>query len=225
VNFALARSDIVRAGDGGYIVSRATDQILPPVVQGWVDHRLYPLDRPNLRRARKLADGNTRDGKAVLYVFDIPALRDRAQVIVHNLRQIGLDVTVKPFSPPVLDAKAGTPGEPYDMLLTRYRVDYPDPANLILRFLSGANARKASGNTNAAYFDNPAYDRRMAAANRLVGSARLRAFSRLEADIMRNQAPWAPMFEGSSWLLVSKRVGCLGLHAVHTLDYPSACLR
>jgi peptide/nickel transport system substrate-binding protein len=225
VNFALARADIVRAAEGGSISSRATDQILSPVVPGWVDYRLYPLTGPNLRRARALADGNTRGGKAVLYVFGIPALLDRAQVIVRNLREIGLDVTVKPFSPVVLDAKAGTPGEPYDMLLTRYRVDYPDPANLILRLLGGANARKPSGNTNAAYFDNPAYDRRMAAANRLFGSARVRAFSKLEADIMRNQAPWAPMFEGSSWLFVSKRVGCFRLHPVYILDYPAVCLR
>lgn len=225
VNFALDRADIVRAAEGGSISSRATDQILSSVVQGWVDHRLYPLTGPNLRRARMLAEGNTRGGKAVLYVFGIPALLDRAQVIVRNLREIGLDVTVKPFSPVVLDAKAGTPGEPYDMLLTRYRLDYPDPANLILRMLSGANARKPTGNTNAAYFDSPAYGRRMASANRLFGSARLRAFSKLEADIMRNQAPWAPMFEGSSWLLVSKRVGCFRLHPVYILDYPAVCLR
>jgi peptide/nickel transport system substrate-binding protein len=225
VNLALARAGIVRAAEGGSISSRATDQILSPVVQGWVDHRLYPLTGPNLRRARELAEGNTRGGKAVLYVFRIPALLDRAQVIVRNLREIGLDVTVEPFSPVVLDAKTGTPGEPYDMLLTRYHVDYPDPANLMLRFLSGANARKPSGNTNAAYFDNPAYDRRLAAANRLFGSARLRAFSKLEADIMRNQAPWAPMFEGSSWLLVSKRVGCFRLHPVYILNYPAVCLK
>lgn len=226
VNFALARSDIVGPAEAGAAAStRITDQILSPAVAGWVDHHLYPLKRPDLRRARRLADGNTRDGKAVLYVFGIRAFLDRAQVIVRNLREIGLDVTVKPFSAAVLDAKTGTPGEPYDMLLTRYQVDYPDPANLILRLLGGANARKPSGNTNAAYFDNPAYNRRMATANRLFGSARLRAFSKLEADIMRDQAPWAPISEGSTWLLVSKRVGCVRLHPVYLLNYPAVCLK
>jgi peptide/nickel transport system substrate-binding protein len=224
VNFALARTEILRASEGGPISGRATDQILSSAVPGWVDHHLYPLNRPNLVRARRLADGNTRSGKAVLYVFGIPALLDRAQVIVRNLRQIGLDVSIKPFSPAVIDAKTGTPGEPYDMVLTRYRLDYTDPANLILRLLAGANARKPSGNTNAAYFDNPAYNRRMAAANRLVGLARLRAFSKLEADIMRDQAPWAPTFEGSWWLLFSERVGCINVDPVFRLDWPTACL-
>jgi peptide/nickel transport system substrate-binding protein/oligopeptide transport system substrate-binding protein len=222
VNFALARTEIARAAEGGAISFRPTDQILSPAVPGWVDHHLYPLNSPNLRRARSLADGNMRSGKAVLYVFGIPALLDRAQVIVRNLREIGLDVTVKPFSPAVLDAKTGTPGEPYDMLLTRYRVDYPDPANLILRLLGGANARKPSGNTNAAYFDKPAYNHRMAVANRMSGSARLRAFSKLEADIMRNEAPWAPMFAGSSWRLFSKRVGCVSQRQFY---YPAICLK
>jgi len=227
VNFALDRADIVGPAEAGAAAStRITDQILSPVVSGWVDHHLYPLNRPDLRRARRLADGNTRGGKAVLYVFGISAFLDRAQVIVRNLREIGLDVTVKPFSPAVLDAKTGTPGEPYDMLLTRYHVDYPDPANLIVRYLGGANARKPSGNTNAAYFDNPTYNHRIAAANRLFGSARLRAFSKLEADIMRDQAPWAPITEGSTWLLVSKRVGCVGrLHPVYLLNIPAVCLK
>ena len=155
----------------------------------------------------------------------IRALLDRVGIIVRDLQRIGLDVTVKPFSPAVLGNKTGTPGEPYDMLLTPYGLDYPDPASLILRLLGGANARKPSGNTNAAYFDNPAFNRRMVAANRLIGSARLRAFSKLEADLMRRQAPWAPLFEGSSWLLLSKRVGCVKVHPVHGLNYLAVCLR
>jgi ABC-type transport system substrate-binding protein len=102
---------------------------------------------------------------------------------------------------------------------------YPDPAMMLVRLLAGANARGTSGNTNFAYFDNPSYNRRLAAADALTGPARFRAFSRLDAAIMRNQAPWAPLFEGADTLLLSKRVGCLRLHPVFIRDFAAMCVR
>jgi ABC-type oligopeptide transport system substrate-binding subunit len=96
---------------------------------------------------------------------------------------------------------------------------------VIIRFLAGENARKPADNSNYAYFDVPAYNRRMAAADRLTGSARSRAFSRLDADIMRNEAPWAPLYEVSSSLFVSTRVGCVKVHPVFRLDLAAMCLR
>jgi hypothetical protein len=95
---------------------------------------------------------------------------------------------------------------------------------MLVRLLAGANARQPSGNTNFAYFDNATYNRRLAAADRLSGLARARAFSRLDADIMRNQAPWAPLWEGSNTLLVSKRVGCLKVHPVYVRDLGAMCV-
>jgi ABC-type transport system substrate-binding protein len=148
-----------------------------------------------------------------------------ARVIVSNLRAIGLDVDVKVMAIAVLNAKAGTPGARYDMVLAGYPLDYPDPANALVRLLGGENARKRAGNHNFAYFDEPVYNRRMAAADRLRGAARFRAFSRLDAEIMRKQAPWVPLFEESNWVFVSKRVGCLRAHPVAMWDLAAICVR
>jgi peptide/nickel transport system substrate-binding protein len=224
VNFALDRTEIVKAGPGWPLAQEPTDQILPRAVPGWVDHRIYPLAGANLTLARGLAAGNLRGGKAVLYTSQVPFLVDQANLIAGQLSQIGLDVTVTPLAPATLDVIAGTPGAPYDMLLTRYSPLYLDPAQVIVTLLAGENARKPAGNTNFAYFDNPTYNQRMAAADQLSGAARLRAFSELDADIMRDAAPWAPLYEGSSWLFVSKRVGCLKLQPEFRLDYPAVCL-
>jgi peptide/nickel transport system substrate-binding protein len=227
VNLALDRGEILRRGIGWRFSQTATDQILPSWLPGWADHRLYPLKGPDLPLARRLARGNLRGGKAVLYVLDNKSLSlpDRAEVIIRDLSRIGLEVTVKEMARDVLLARAGTAGELYDMLLTSYYVDYPDPANVTLRFLAGANARRRRGNTNYAYFDKPSYNGRMAAASRLTDVERLQAFSGLEADIMREEAPWAPLFEGSLWLLFSTRVGCFTVHPVYVLDYPALCVR
>ena len=42
---------------------------------------------------------------------------------------------------------------------------------------------------------------------------------------MHNEAPWAPLFESSSWLFISERVACFGVHPMFRLDYPAVCLR
>jgi ABC-type transport system substrate-binding protein len=106
-----------------------------------------------------------------------------------------------------------------------FPVSYADPSMMLVRLLAGANGRGTSRNTNFAYFDDPTYNRRLAAANHLMGAARYRAFSKLDADIMRNQAPWAPIFEGTNTLLVSKRVGCLKVHPVFIRDFAAMCVK
>src|SRR5262249_14995616 len=228
VNYALDRTAIVRAIPSGLLSRTPTDQIMPSRIPGWRDARLYPLTGPDLVRAGRLAQGNLRGGKVILWATPpaagFPPGPQVPQVVVSNLQAIGLDVQVRLMAPDVINARAGVPGAPYDMILTEWPLNYPDPGNMLVRFLSGANAGKPSGNSNFAYFDQPAYNRRLADADRLTGSARFRAFSKLDADIMRNQAPWAPLYEQSAWLLVSKRVGCLRMQPVLG-DLAAMCLR
>ena len=67
VNFAVDRPAIVRQGGlASPLLGRPTDQYLPPSMPGFEDAHLYPLDGPDLRKARALARGHTRSGKAVL---------------------------------------------------------------------------------------------------------------------------------------------------------------
>jgi peptide/nickel transport system substrate-binding protein len=229
INYALDRSAIVGAIPSGFLSRTPTDQVMPSGIPGWRDYRLYPLTGPDLLRAHQLAQGNLRGGNAILWTTpgttagtSVPG--PCCQEIVSNLQAIGLDVQVKVMAPDVIAAKAGTPGAPYDMILGEWQLQYPDPGAALVHFLGGENASKPSGNSNFAYFNEPAYDRQMAAADRLTGTARFRAFFKLDADIMRNQAPWAPLYEASAWSLHSKRVGCLNMHPV-IQDLAAMCLR
>jgi len=191
VNLAVDRAEIVRQTPGGFLSRVPTDQILPRLVPGWRDYSLYPLTGPDMPRARKLAHGNERGGQAVLYTIPFSVFPDEAQVIASTLHEIGLDVQVKLLSQDVIKAKAGVPGERYDMILaggwccpsSRFPLEYPDPASAIVRLLGGKNARKPAGNTNLAYFDVFTYNRRMAAADRLAGKARNQAFSPISKRI------------------------------------------
>ena len=224
VNFALDRAEIVRS-TGNPLGYRRTDQLLSEALPGWRDADLYPLKGPNLRVARRLASGNLRGGRAVLYTGATPFWMRQAEIIRFDLRQIGLDVEVKPFAQPVLQAKAGTPGEPYDLAAALWIADFPDPANMILPLLSPENARRASGNHNLSYFDDPAYGRRMTAAARLTGDARFRAFGRLERELLRDAAPVAPLFSSASFVFLSPRVGCYGVDPMYWIDLTDVCVR
>jgi peptide/nickel transport system substrate-binding protein len=226
VNFAIARTALVQQTPAGSIWDTPTDQIMPSWVPGWRNYQLYPLAGPDLARARQLASGNLRAGTAVLWSIPVPYYVNLAQMIASELSAIGLQVSVTPMAVADINARAGIPGAPYDMILAEFPLYYPDPSNALVRLLGGENADKPSGNENFAYFDNPVYDHAMAAADRLSGTARLEAFSRLDAEIMRNQAPWAPLFEVSRWLFISSRVGCFQLHPVYFvfMDLPTVCL-
>jgi ABC-type transport system substrate-binding protein len=225
VNFAVDRADIVHTTPSGLLSRTPTDQIMPRWIPGWQDYEIYPLAGPDLTRARQLASGNLRGAKAVLWAVAGSIDPDQEQVIVADLGAIGLSVRVQAMSAPTLNARASVPGAPYDMILNNFPLEYPDPANALERLLGGEHTRHPAGNENYAYFDDAAYNRRMASADQLSGSARFQAFSALDADIMRNQAPWAPLYEDSKWLLISKRVGCVELHPVFRLDLATVCLR
>ena len=53
VNFALNRRELARAATTAPLAYRLTDQYLPPSLPGYRDAKLYPLERPNLARAKR----------------------------------------------------------------------------------------------------------------------------------------------------------------------------
>src|SRR5687768_13218318 len=61
VNFALDRPQLAR--QFGFLAGRRTDQILPPLMPGFRDQRLYPLAGADVARGRALARGQLRGGK------------------------------------------------------------------------------------------------------------------------------------------------------------------
>lgn len=216
VNFAIDRAAVPGAIPG----SRVTDQFLAPQLQAFRDARIYPLRGPDLARARALARGHLRSGKATVYVADLALTIGLGQFVKKNLEAIGLDVKVQPIPQPAYDARIRTPGEPFDLaFFVTPSIDYYDPyAFLNLYFES-----RFIGRTNVAHLRSAMYDRRLRAASRLQGRARQRAYARLDADLMRNVAPVMPLTYISEPTLVSKRVGCLVLRPA--LDLAAACLK
>jgi peptide/nickel transport system substrate-binding protein len=216
VNLAIDRKAF---GPGG-LGARLTDQVLPPSLPGYHDAKIYPLRRPNLARARQLARGHLRGGKAILYVADQPLVLGIGQTLKQQLSAIGLDVDVRPIPSSALATRLSTPGEPFDMtFLVTPNVDYYDP----YAFLNLLFESRFIGRTNWSNLRSPRYDRLLRAASRLRGQARLRSYGRLDIQLAREVAPIAPLAYIAEPTLVSRRVGCIVLRPA--LDLATACLQ
>jgi peptide/nickel transport system substrate-binding protein len=205
---------------GGRLSGSPTDQYLPPNFPGLKDVHLYPL-RGDVRKARVLARGHLRSGKAVVYVLDLPIGIALGQIVKQNLAKIGLTVEVQPIPPSAYFQRLTTPGEPYDLAFIPFLADYLDPYTYINTQLDGRGA----GTSNFSYFNSPKYNRLMRKAARLQGQARYRAYGRLDVQLARDAAPMVVFSFGNEPTLVSKRVDrrCIVLRPA--LDLTAVCLK
>jgi ABC-type transport system substrate-binding protein len=202
VNFAVDRRALVR--EAGPYGETPTDQYLLPGIPGYRNERIYPLKGPDLRRARALAIGRTRSGKAVLYTIESPSDVARAQIVERNLKAIGLEVEIKRF-PVTLYFDKLAPGEPYDLARLQFGT-LTEPTYL------------------NSLFDYPAkYDTLLDRAARLSGEARYRAYGDLDVQISRDVAPAIPVSVVNAPTFVSSRVGCVVLNP--WLELTAVCLK
>jgi len=210
INHAIDRPSLLRVA--GKYAGKRTDQILPPNMQGFRDAALYPIKGANPVRGRALANG-ARDDITLLYTTS-PTSVARAQILKYNLEQIGLSVTLKPQPFAVALRTAGTRGSDFDMFLIAWFADYPDPFDFINVLLDGQNIQE-SNNSNYSYLNSPKYNKLMADAAKLSGAARYDAYGKLDVDMMRNAAPWAPLSNGNVREFISSRVTNYLFHPVY----------
>jgi ABC-type transport system substrate-binding protein len=218
VNFAVDRRALAR--EEGPLAETPTDQYLLPGVPGYRNERIYPLDGPDLRTARKLAKGHTRGGKAVLYATTFLGDVARGQILKRNLKAIGLELEIKQFPNPVRFEKLVTPGEPWDIARARWFFGL-DPA--YLKDLFDGRTIGQPGFSNYSYFDSPKYNRLLDRASRLTGEERFRAYGELDVQLSRDAAPAIPFAVLNALTFVSARVGCVVVNP--GLELTGVCLK
>jgi peptide/nickel transport system substrate-binding protein len=218
VNFAVNRQSLAR--EAGAYGETPTDQFLQPGSPGFRDERIYPLRGPNLRRAKELARGRTRGGKAVLYTRDNALDVSQAQILQKNLKAIGIDLEIRPVAG--LFERLTTPAEPFDFGRVRL-FDRITPS--LLHDLFDGRTIGEPGSINLSRFDSPKYNRLLDEASRLTGSARDEAYGDLDVKLSREAAPVIPVSRLYALALVSERVprNCVVMNP--NLDLTAVCLR
>jgi oligopeptide transport system substrate-binding protein len=219
VNFAIDRQAVL--AQGGAYAGVTNDQYMPPTMRGFRNVSIYPR-RPNLSQARNLANGQQRGGDGVFYCSNRAPSPARCQVVQANLRNIGLNMDIRLFPRATQFELAGRKGEPFDMTLEGWHMDYFDPYDFI--FLVDGSTIRPANNVNFSYFNSPAFNRKITRAKTLVGVERYRAFSNLDHDLVRNGAPLATYASPNDRHYVSARTGCYHYHPVFTWDYAALCL-
>lgn len=223
VNFALNRRAIVN-GTNGPLASVPADQYIPPVMPGFRNAYIYPLERADLAKARAFARGNLRGGRAVLYTNNSALPMAFGQIVKRQLAEIGLEVDVRGFplhtaSSAYFD-KLATKGEPWDLALALWQPSYVDPYAYLNQLL---DARYAGG-TNFTRFRSSSYDAQLRhTAGLLQRRSRSRGYAALDVRLARDAAPLAAVDFLREATLVSPRVGCIVLRPV--LDLTAACLK
>jgi peptide/nickel transport system substrate-binding protein len=220
VAFAIDRPSLVNLS--GAYAGKPTDQYLPFSLGSFEDADIYPLDGPDVERAKELMGGKT--GKAILYTCNDPPCPERAQLIQSNLKAIGIDVEIKQWPRNVQFAKQGTKGEPFDIADEGWIADYPDPYDFINKLLDG-RAIQATNNVNFSYFNDPEFNRKMDEAQAQVGDARDAAYAQLDEDIARNAAPLAAWMVPNNIDFFSSRVGCQIFQPVYFMNLATLCIR
>jgi peptide/nickel transport system substrate-binding protein len=216
VNFAVDRRALLR--ERGPLAGTLTDQYLPPGLPGFQNARIYPLNGPDVARARQLARGRTRNGRAVLYTPSTPLGLSQAQVVKTDLKKIGLDVQIRGIPVTLYFDKLATPGEPFDIAWAGWLADLPDPSLLDDLFDS-----RNIPEPNSARFDSPRYDALLRRASRLTGARRYAEYGKLDIDLARNAAPAIAYAYDNALTLVGPHTGCVVVNPY--LDLASACLK
>jgi ABC-type oligopeptide transport system substrate-binding subunit len=212
VNWAVDRQAF--SAQGGYLFGKRTGQILPPGMLGYKPQGIYPLrvTANTIKQAKKLADGNLRGGKAVLWSSNAGFAPLQAQLIQYNLKQIGLDAEVKLLPRAQQFTNAGNPKTAdYDLTVERWGADYADPYDFVNILLDGKQVTQPQQN-NYAYFNVAKYNKQMTAASLLTGTKRGAAYAALDGAIMRDNPPWAPLVNSNDRVFLSSRVGCITIN-------------
>ena len=200
-NYAIDRPALVRVS--GKFYGKRTDQILPPSLQGYREANLYPIKGADPARARQLSGGA---GNTVTIIHSTTALRTaQAQVLKFNLEQMGLKAETRPLPFAVALRTVGTRGADFDAYVGGWVADYPDPFDFINVLLDGGNIQE-SNNSNYSYFNDPRFNKQMNDFAKLSGPNRYASYGKLDLDIMRNAAPWAPFANPNSREFVSARI-------------------
>ena len=212
VNWAVDRQAF--SAQGGYLFGKRTGQILPPGMLGYKPQGIYPLrvTANTIKQAKKLAEGNLRGGKAVLWSSNAGFAPLQAQLIQYNLKQIGIDAEVKLLPRAQQFTNAGNPKTAdFDLTIERWGADYADPYDWVNILLDGTQVTHPQHN-NYAYFNVAKYNREMTAASLLTGPSRGAAYAALDGTMMRNDPPWAPLVNSNDRVFLSSKVGCLTIN-------------
>ncbi len=200
-NWGIDRPALVRIS--GKYAGKRHDQVLVPGVPGFTPFKMYAIKGADVAKAKSVG-GSAITGTVTIFHSTSSTATQRAQVVQYNMKQIGFEVKLKPTPGSVYYKTLGTKGVDMDLAFAGWCADYNDPFDFINVLLDG-NTIQESNNVNFAYLNDAGLNAKMKAAANLLGEERYAAYGKLDLEVMRDHAPWAPYMIPNARYLVSSR--------------------
>jgi peptide/nickel transport system substrate-binding protein len=222
VNYAIDRGRLIRM-IGGSAAGRATCQILPPAMPGHQPYCPYTVSPgpagawtgPDLARAQRLVAASGTKGARVTVVTGafgttVP-LFTTGRYLVSVLDQIGYRASLRVLRDyTAYDRAADDSRNKTQVSWFSWFTDFPTPSDMIGPVLTCRSFVPASAvNLNVAEFCDPTIDAQITRALTLQGRAPNAAgtlWARIDREIV-DQAPWVPIYNPVSTVMLSPRVG------------------
>jgi ABC-type transport system substrate-binding protein len=205
MNLAIDKQRLLELIDGRGVIANG---ILPPDMPGF-DPSLpsaYAHD-PDAARARLASAGMAKGFTTTLWASRDDGSLRIAQSIQQDLRDVGVELLIKPVDFPAL-IEAVRHERQVSLFLLGWEADFPDPSNFLTVLLHSRN-RTTNNNT---FYSNPEVDRLLDEADPLLDPAtRFPLFHAAEVQVVRD-APWVPLFHPVSFAVRHPRVRDYELH-------------
>jgi peptide/nickel transport system substrate-binding protein len=187
VNYAIDPEALERIYAG---TMKATQQVLPPGMPGYRHFVLYPHDEAKARALIARADPSDRE--VTIWTDNFGVNEEAGEYYEGVLKSLGLEPKLKVVNAADYFTIIGNRSTPdLDTGWANWLLDYPHPNDYFQPQLAGESIAQA-GNTNWAYFDEPAINAKIGKLGRKQLSPQVEGeYAALDREVM-GEAPWAP---------------------------------
>ncbi|MEV4843087.1 ABC transporter substrate-binding protein [Micromonospora matsumotoense] len=216
LNYAIDRDGLVKAL-GGQTVAQPMTTLMPPSTIGYQAYDAYPAGaNGDIDKAKELLGGKTPE--LVLGVADNTTEQQMGTQLKGNLERAGFKITVRNIPDDAKLDEIKKKNNPWDLYIGNWAADWPSGAS-ILPVLYDGRTIKAEGNSNQAYFNDPAVNAEIDRIQAMPPADQGPEWGKLDQRIMKEYAPVVPLFVDVAYTVHGSKAG--GVFISSVFGYPS----
>ncbi len=220
VNYATNRESLLKLEGGQGDIS---ENVIPPSFgTAYVKHTFYPYDPA---RAKQLIDhAGVKGAHVTIWTLNTDPYPAVAQYMASVLNSLGMVASLKTVDASVYwDLIANEKTDP-QIAYDNWSQDFPEGEDFVDTQLNGEGI-VAVGSSNQSNVDIPAYNKLIDRAREMpLGNARNALWAKLDADFMKNNAPWVVFMNAARYKFVSTRLHGLVFNGTYYDLFPSMWL-
>ncbi|MEV6707375.1 ABC transporter substrate-binding protein [Micromonospora wenchangensis] len=216
LNYAIDRDGLVKAL-GGQTVAQPMTTLMPPSTIGYQAYDAYPAGaNGDVDKAKELLAGKTPE--LVLGVADNTTEQQMGTQLKANLERAGFRITLRNIPDDAKLDEVKKKNNPWDLYIGNWAADWPSGASILPVLYDGRTIR-AEGNSNQAYFNDPAVNAEIDRIQARPPADQGPEWGKLDRRIMTEYAPVVPLFVDVAYTVHGSKVG--GVFISSVFGYPS----